>query len=320
MTSFSKAASVDWAKAVALSAVFGLVLVFMPLLAVLAVPLVPVPVAYLAVKRGPAASALAALAVGLICFAFAGAPGGLLAFLLAALAGAGAGIALRRGVSQTTLFLLLTALFLAAQLVWAAAVLVAAGMGPVAAVHSVTDQALQISRRAPSLLAGQDTIVQLRGFFDLLPYLLPSLLLLASLAFAAVSVFAARHAFDRLQQPFPHGFCFRDLRLHFSLAYVMIIGLICYLVSPYLGGAFAAPARLAGLNFLIVSEALFFVQALAITIFFLARLKVSKTKQAIVYVCLVALQLGLSLPSWLGLFDIWIDYRRRFDKRVKKSV
>ncbi len=320
MTSRSKSAFTESVKAVALSAAFGLSLIFMPLLAVLAVPLIPVPVAHLASRRGPSAGVLAALAVGGICFVLAGPAGALLAFLLTAFVGAGAGLALRRGVSLPMLFLLLAGLFLAAQLIWAAAVLITIRMGPVEAVHSLTDQALQISRQAPSLLAGGNSLNQLREFFDLLPYLLPSLVLLASLAFSALSVFFAARVFDRLKQPFPRDFSFRDLRLHFSLAYVMIIGLVCFLVSPYLAVDLAAPVRLAGLNLLIVSETLFFVQALAITIFFLAKLKVSKAKQAIVYVCLVVLQLALSLPSWLGLFDIWIDYRRRFDKRIKKSA
>ncbi len=320
MTGFSEKAFADWGRAAVLSAALGLSLVFMPLLAILAAPLIPVPVTWLAVKRGPATAFLAALAAGAICFLLGPPAGALIAFLLAAIVGIGAGVALRRGIPQSMLLLLETALFLAAQLIWGAAVLAATRMGPVEAVRSATDQALKISSKVPSLLTAGDSIVQLRAFFNQLPYLLPSLLLLASLAFSAMSMFAARRVFVRLKQPFPGDFCFRDLRLHFSLAYVMIAGLVCYLASPYLAGSIATPLRLTGLNFLIISEALFFVQALAITIFFLARLKVSRAKQAIVYICLVVLQLVLSLPSWLGLFDIWIDYRRRYDKRVKKST
>ena len=60
---------------------------------------------------------------------------------------------------------------------------------------------------------------------------------------------------------------------------------------------------------------LFFIQGMAIASFFLWAYKVSRVKRVAVYICLVLLQLTLSLTSWMGLFDTWLDYRHRFIKK-----
>jgi uncharacterized protein YybS (DUF2232 family) len=60
---------------------------------------------------------------------------------------------------------------------------------------------------------------------------------------------------------------------------------------------------------------LFFIQGIAIASFFLWAYKVSGVKRAAVYICLVMLELFLSLTSWMGLFDTWFNYRKRFIRK-----
>jgi uncharacterized protein YybS (DUF2232 family) len=318
LSGISTNALVDGGKAAGLSVLFGLVLAFMPVLAILAVPLLPIPVAYVIARHGLAPGGLTALAAGALLIAVE--PfSGILAFLLMALAGTGAGIMLRRGASQARLLAVLSALFLAAMVIWAAVVMLSTGMGPVEAVHNVTGQMLAAGQQSSSLIGGQDGLNQLRDILDLMPYLLPSLMLVAAMAFSAIAVFLARPVFARLDQEFPAGAPFRDLRLHYSLAYLMIGGLVCYLVSPFVSDSASSVIYLVGLNMLIVSQALFFVQAIAIAYYFLTQYNVSRVKRIGVYACLVLLQMTLSLPSWMALFDIWFDYRRRFAKKGKIS-
>ena len=317
MSTVSTTALVDGGKAIALSVVFGMVVAFVPVLAILALPLVPIPVAYVTCRHRLLIGVLAAIGIGALSLLLAGPVNGLLVFLLAALVGIGSGMAIKHGAGRQKLLLILTGLFLAALVSWGAVGLVNAGMSPADAVSSVTDQVIKIGQQTPALFGGQQGLNQLRDTLSMIPYLLPALLLVAALALSAGMVFLTRRVFDRLGQAFPDGLPFRELRLHFSLAYAMIVGLICYLFSPYISADYSSAVYLTGLNLLIVSQALFFVQALAITHFFLGGFQVSRVKRVIVYTFLVLLQTTLSLPSWLGLLDIWIDYRRRFTRRTK---
>lgn len=308
----------DGGKAVALSVVLGMVLAFVPLLAIVAVPLLPIPLAFLTTKHGVTVGVVASLAVGALCFIFSGPAFGLLAFLLAAIVGVGFGWGLTRRLSQTGLIILLTGLFLITQVLWVAVLLVNAGTGPVEALQGLSERLIEEGGEAPSIF-GEDAASQVREAFSLLPYILPAVVLVLSLVFSGATVAASRWVFNRLKQPFAQDFSFGQLRMHFSLVYAMIAGLICYLVSPYIEESYSDVVYLVGLNLLIISQVLFFIQFLAIVYFFLDHFKVSRPKRVGVYACALLMQLALSLPSWIGLFDIWIDYRRRFTSKSKQS-
>ena len=302
-----------------MSVVFGLILAFAPVLSIAAVPLVPIPIAYVSRRHGLLVGVLASIGTGAICFLLSDPFSALLVFLLAALVGIGAGAALGRGIGRQWLLFAVSGLFLTAFVAWGAAALASAGMTPVDAVNSLTDQVVQAVQQSPALLGGQDWLGQLRDTMSMIPYLLPALLMVAAMGFAAVMIYMSRRFFMRMGLDFPEGGSFKDLRVHFSLAYAMIAGLVCYLVSPHIADAYSSAVYLIGVNLLIISQTLFFVQALSIAHFFLSRLKASRVRSVIVYICLGLLQVTLSLPSWLGLFDIWLDYRRRFTSRIKPS-
>lgn len=324
MSAFTKPALLDGLKAVMLSLMIGALLVLLPLFSLLTAPLLPIPMAFIISRHGIVPGAIAAAVIGAVALALAGALGvpaaGGLILLLAAPAGIGAGICLKRGCSQLRLFVVLAALFFISLASLAGLLMVMTGRGPVAMVDYLTDSAADPAREIYlSVGMSQEDVDSLiadaRDFAAALPYLAPALLLVLSVTLSGTSVAVARRVFDRLRQPFPRDFVFRDLRLHFAFAYMMIVGLLLELVTPYMPEPYSSAADLAGANLLIVSEVLFFVQGLAIASWFLWRYKVSRPKRVGVYACLVALQLALSLTSWMGLFDTWLDYRRRFGGR-----
>lgn len=324
VSSLSTTALVSSGKAVALSVAFGMVLAFVPFLSIIAVPALPIPVAYIATKHGMPAGLLAGLMVGAACVALTGLIAGLLVLLLVLVVGVGTGMGLRRGVSQKGLFVAVMVFFMLALSLWSAALLLSTGLGPVSAVEDLTDKALVPARDFYVALGmgeedAEAAAGQAREFASLLPYLMPAVLLVLSLTLSGATMAMARKVFERFSQPFPRGYEFRNLRLHFSLAYVMITGLLCELAAPYISGAYGTAVGIAGMNLLIVSETLFFVQGLAIAHFFLGRYRVSRPKRTVVYVCLILLQVTLSLTSWLGLFDTWVDYRRRFGRKKPKG-
>ena len=60
----------------------------------------------------------------------------MLIFLLTAIAGIGAGLALRKGISQFRLFVAMVAIFFATLSLWLGALLLIVGQGPVSALQS----------------------------------------------------------------------------------------------------------------------------------------------------------------------------------------
>ncbi|MHB1389686.1 MAG: DUF2232 domain-containing protein [Thermoleophilia bacterium] len=315
-----------WAVAITLALGFGLA--FMPLFSLLLVPLLPLPVAFVIARHGVAPGVLTSAVIGAMSLvlmllaaglgqAMFGVATGLLILLMVAPVGVITGICLRRETGRLRLFLVMAATVFFSLLFWLGALVALAGMGPVAAAESLT-QGVFDSSHDVYLAIGmseqdiKDRRVEALNAASVAPYLAPSVLLVVAAAAAGASLSLGRRIFDKLGQPFPRDFAFRDLRMHFGFAYMMIVGLVCQLIAPYLSQDTGSAVDLVGINLLIVAEVAFFMQGIAIASFFLWRFKVKQPKRLGVYVFLVLLQVTLSMTSWMGLFDTWIDYRRRF--------
>ena len=320
MSTYSRSALYDGGKAVALSVALGIVIAFLPPISFLAVPAMPIPAAFITWRYGLLRGLVASLLVGVVCTLLTGVYAGLLIFLLTALAGSGAGLALRRGISQFSLFVAMVAIFFATLMLWLGALLLISGETPVSALLTIADAAAEPSRQLYQAIGMSDqdidsTLAQARDFAAVLPYLAPAVLLVISIVLSGTNLALARRVFERLRQPLPKDFVYRDFRVHWAFAYMMILGLLCQLLTPYVHEAYADAVDLTGANLFIVSEVLFFIQGMAVASFFLWVYKVSRAKKLVVYLCLVLLQATLSLTSWMGLFDTWLDYRRRFIKK-----
>ncbi|MEK7817122.1 MAG: DUF2232 domain-containing protein, partial [Actinomycetota bacterium] len=197
MSSFSTTALASGGKAVALSVIFGIALAFVPFLSIVAVPAMPIPVAYIASKQGMAAGLAASVAAGAICVILTGLYAGLLVFLLAAVVGGGIGLGLRKGISQRNLFLSVAALFTVALVLWALVLLANAGLGPVTATQKLTDSALVPARDMYIAIGmneeeAQSAANQAREFAEIIPYIIPATLLVLSLALSGATVTLAR--------------------------------------------------------------------------------------------------------------------------------
>lgn len=325
MNAFTKPVFFFGARVVMLSLLLGALLVYVPVLSVAAAPLLPIPVAYTVSKYNVMAGLVISLVTGATLLMITGLAAGLLVFMLMALAGVTAGIGLRRGISQMRLFLVLAAMFCLLLMIWLGVLVIMSGAGPIGAMEQLTNNTLEPARSVYVSLGmseqdANDLVSQVRDFAMALPYMAPALLLVFSVVFSGASMAVARRVFKRLSQPFPPAYVFRNLRVHFGFAYMMILGLLCQLLAPYLPDSSGSVVDLVGANVLIISEAIFFVQGMAIASYFIWRHKITGVKKIAIYSGLVLLQLTLSLTSWMGLFDTWIDYRRRFDKRAGQKA
>lgn len=319
-TSATKRAIADGGKAAGLSLLLGLLLAFAPLFSLLALPLLPVPAACMAARHGAYAGALTGLVAALSCVPLAGLEFALLVLLLTALVGVGMGMAARTGMSLLKLFCLVAALFLVSMAVWFGVILAMANAGPVAAMHQATDEMLGSTRgiyidMGMDEQAADELLGRVREFTELLPYLMPGIMLIASILLSGSALAVAGRAFKRLGQPFPGDFRFADFRLHFIFAYGMIAGLLCELIASQLGEDYGFTVSLVGKNLLMVAQMLFFIQGLAIAHFLLSYRRVGRGKRVLVFGLLALMEVLLSLVSWLGLFDTWFDYRKRFSAR-----
>lgn len=313
----------DTSKAIAASTGLGIVIAFMPLLAVVAVPVLPIPVAYVTSRHGFLSGLIVSLLAGAVCMGLTapllGVYAGLLIFMVLVMAGIGGGLVIKHGVPQFRLFVIMVAIFFVTLFLWLGALLLVTGNDPVSATNSMFDMAVEPSRQVYQSMgmSEQDidsNISDARDFASSLPYMAPALVLLVSFLFSGVNLAVARRLFERAHQPFPKDFLFRDFRVHWVFAYVFIFGLICQLMVPYAPETYSSALELTGANVYIVTSVFFFIQGLAVASFFLRAYKLSRGKRLVVYTGLVLLEALLSLTMWMGLFDTWIDYRRRFGK------
>ena len=298
------------------SVAIGVVIAFLPILSLFAMPAMPAPAAYVTVRHGVWPGLAVAVIAGAVCLALTGLYAGLLIGLLAVLAGAGAGIALRRGIREFRLFMLAGALFFAVLVLWLGALLLLSGQGPVEAMQSLADQTAEPSRQVYQAMgmSQQDidaTIAQARDFATALPYLAPSVLFVAAVFLSGAFVAIGRRVFQRFGTKFPRDFTFRELRLHWGFAYATIAGLAALILAYSQNSAAADAAYLVGMNLLIASGVMFFIQGLAVVSFALWHYKLSRAKRAGIYAVVVVLEAFFYTTSLLGLFDIWFDFRRR---------
>src|SRR5665811_100459 len=179
MSTDSRSALRDGGRAFAFSVALGVVIAYMPLFSIAAIPAMPIPAAFMTSRHGIGSGMLVSLLTGAVCMALTapliGFAAGTLIFLLAAIAGLGGGLVLRKGVTQYRLFISTAAVFFAALLLWLAALLLMSGQGPVSAIESLADSTEEPSRQVYQAVGMNEqdvdeAIAQAREFALLLPY------------------------------------------------------------------------------------------------------------------------------------------------------
>jgi uncharacterized protein YybS (DUF2232 family) len=315
VSSFSTSAVVESGKAVGLVVVTSLMVAFLPLASVVLLPLMPLPLAYLTIKRGPAVALAAAIAAGLLGGAFTGPANGVLTLLVAGLVGLCIGVALRSGWGFSRTLLASTgaasvALFGSAGLGWWLS-----GMSWDQLTKISDDSIVAASKMYASVGMSQASIdaavTQVKTALQALPYLLPSIVAVGGLALACISLALVSAVFPRVGQTVSAQFSFARFRMHWSVAYGLILAFALMVLAPFLGEAQEA-VRYAGVNLFIFFMSLFFVQGLALANWYARLRHLRPGMRAALYLAAVLGQFMLLLTSWAGLLDTWLDLRKRF--------
>jgi uncharacterized protein YybS (DUF2232 family) len=163
----------------------------------------------------------------------------------------------------------------------------------------------------------QETIDAISGSLDQIQYvmvrILPSLAAAATLFVAWTNLIAARPIMQRSGLTYPD---FGRLN-HWRAPDVLIWGLIgCGLVIlvPDTG------IRLLGINGLLVLLTVYFIQGIAIVSFFFEKKKLPRTIRVVLYTMIAIQQFFLLLVVCIGLFDMWIDFRKIDTKKQEPDL
>lgn len=153
-----------------------------------------------------------------------------------------------------------------------------------------------------------------RQISRLMLMLIPSILVMISMATAIVSLILARGVFHRLRIPVPEKLPpFRQWRFDYRMAYGFIAGLILFLGGETLAGG---AIRVIGSNLLVAFGFLFLIQGLAVTVFvFRERRGLRFAKIFLVVLALIYMQFTVLVLFFVGLFDLFFDYRKAWEKR-----
>lgn len=315
MKASTSVALVSVGKATAATVIVGVGLGVFPLAPVLLVPFLLLPASHVVARWGvPHAVGLAFVSGGLIYVAV-GLGVALLAFLLVAAGGTAAGLVIREGRGLGRGLGTTAAAVLAACVAWAAILWLVFGLTLTQlreSAYASIDASAELYRGLGVSQATLDSVSeQLRRLVDVLPYLTPGLVGMSVILIAACTLGLAAVILPKLKHPVPVRLSLVDFRLHWAAAYASIAGLAMVVFSRG-GGDWRTFLLYAGIDILLVSQTLFFVQGFAVVRWFAVTRQLNPGPRVALYVAAVLGQAALQLTGLMGLLDTWIDYRKRF--------
>jgi uncharacterized protein YybS (DUF2232 family) len=153
----------------------------------------------------------------------------------------------------------------------------------------------------------QETIDTISGSLDQVQFvlvrILPSLAAVSTLFVAWTNLIAARPIMERQGLAFPDFGHLNHWRAPESLIWGVIgCGLIIFLP--------ATDIRLIGVNGLLVLLTIYFMQGIAIVSFFFEKKKLPRAIRVVLYMMVALQQLFLLVIICIGLFDMWINFRK----------
>jgi uncharacterized protein YybS (DUF2232 family) len=318
VSTFTTAAVSEAGKAVALAVVLSVLVAYVPLLALVAIPALPLPLGYLTLRRGVGVGLAATVCVAALAAAVTGLGNGLMALLVAGLLGVVLGVALhaRRGFSWTLGVTTLGAT--SALAAWTASVWFLTGMSVAQLTKLVDDSMAAAGKLQTSMGMSQESIdlasQQIHETLRMIPYLAPAIAGVAGVILASAVLGLAAAVYPHVGEKSIGHLAFSRFRLHWGAAYGYIGGLALLVLASRFG-TYHEVARLVGLNLLVFFQTLFFLQGLALAHWFVVSRRMGAGTRVVVYGAALLGQTAFQLTSWAGLLDTWFDYRRRFPPR-----
>jgi uncharacterized protein YybS (DUF2232 family) len=311
----SSVALVPVAKATAATVIMGLCLLILPFVQPVVTPFLVLPAVHVVASRGPVSGAIVAVVSGGLLYVVGGVSSALLAFLLVLCMGAALGQALRRRWDFTRSLATTAGAALFAFVAWGMALWLVLGVNLTdlreSAYASIEETAALYVQMGVGTATADSVSDLLRRFVDIVPYLAPGLLGMGAILLAGCSMGLAYLLFPRLREKVTVDLSLSRFRMHWAVAYASIAGLAMLLFARG-DGDWQAAVLYVGINILLVSQTLFFVQGMAVLRWFVVSRHMRPGSWAALFVAAIVGQVLVHLTALAGLFDTWFDYRKRF--------
>ena len=302
-------------KAVAGTVIIAVLMLILPLAPVVLAPFLALPLAYVVARHGWLSGVVVAVVAAALVYVGAGIGVALLVFLVTASTGMTLGWALRSGWRFPRSLASMAGSLLVALVVYGAILWLVFGLSLTELKQASYDSIASAGRMYGDMGVSSASIDavsgQLRRLVDVFPYIVPGFVGMVVVLMAASTLGLAYVIFPRLRQKVAVTMSLSTFRMHWAVAYASIVGLAMLLFSR--GDAqWHSVLLYAGIDVLLVSQTLFFLQALGVLRWLGANRQWRPGSRAALFISAVLAQAFFQLTGLLGLLDTWIDYRKRF--------
>jgi len=302
-------------KAVAGTVIIAVLMLLLPLAPVVFAPFLALPLAHVVARHGWLSGAVVAVVVAALLYVGAGIGVALLVFLAIASTGTTLGWALRsdwrfpRSLASVA-GSLLAALVVYGTILWLVFGVTLAELKQ-ASYDSIANAGRMYGDMGVSSASVDAVSGQLRKLVDVFPYLVPGFVGMVVVLVSASTLGLAYLIFPRLRQRVAVTMSLSTFRMHWAVAYASIVGLAMLLFSR--GDAqWHSVLLYVGIDVLLVSQTLFFLQALGVLRWLGANRQWRPGSRTALFISAVLAQAFFQLTGLVGLLDTWIDYRKRF--------
>jgi len=312
MNRFSTKAIVEGALLSAITVVLTFFSLYVPGLGLLADLVLPVPTIILGMKHGLKISLLSVVVSGAVIAAFSGPIRAITSVLTFGLVGMGMGWALERKYSATKIFAVGTVASLVSNIALFLLSLAVMGINPLLEEIEIYRESLNsvteiYGRLGVSPETIQPTIEMYQSILELLPLLIPAMLILASLSSAFLSYSVSKMILGRLgyaMEDFPP---FWQWRMPPYTLLLFLLGQICILLENYWPTGIL---KQIGMNVQLIFTIAFFIQGLSVLAFYLARHNVSKVLRLFILLFAFSTPLLAQILLLVGMFDTAFNFRK----------
>ncbi len=315
MSALSRAPLVSMGKAVAVTVIIAALMIIVPLAPVILAPFLALPLAYVFARHGWRSGMIVAVLASVLLYFGAGMGMAFLVFLVLASAGMVLGGAVRGGWRFPRSLTFMTVSLLAALVVFGLVTWLVFGLTLTdlkqASYDSIADAGRLYGEMGLNATTVDAVSEQMRRLVDIFPYLVPGFLGMTVILVAASMLGLTYLIFPRLKHKVAVTLSLSGFRMHWAVAYASILGLALLLFSRG-DGAWRSVLLYAGIDILLVSQTLFFLQALGVLRWFGWDRKWQPGSRTALFVLAVVAQGLTQLTGLVGLMDTWIDYRKRF--------
>ncbi|ADL08963.1 YybS family protein [Thermosediminibacter oceani] len=311
MHRFSTKAVVEGALLSAITIILSLFSMYVPALGIFLDLVLPVPVIILGMRQGLRITVLSVLVTGLVTAMFSGPLKALAVMLGFGLIGIGMGWALRKNYPPFRVFGVGAVASLASNVALFLISLMIMGINPflqeIAAYKEGLSAAADLYNR---MGVDPETVKTVVGMYekmlDLMPLLIPAILVLASITSAFLSYQISRVVLRRLGYKIEDFPPFWQWRLPVFTVFLLLLGQLAVLLEAYWP---VGILKQLGLNLQMIFTFAFFVQGLSILSFYLGRYNVAKPVRALIVLFVFTNPFFAQLIFLAGMVDTVFNFR-----------